>query len=688
MPSFGHLLALRATHRRGARPLAAPAATALLMARRLATSTADQTPTEKRLVAAASAPADADISPFLLDLLQPPETISLEDATRTYSTMDVVPPMVKFDPLSENVTAPLEEGEEEVEGPVRAAQAAGQLWRTFATATPEEKAANRPPKWFEALCRDLFFRESAEGEAQTAKSITAEDPARYTAEEGEGSAEETERINLFSFLPFDLIDEKDYAIGPYTFQPTATYTVEERVKLCGGDRQKEYVHFCNTYPFPERYQIPTSLGTVPAKLFVDPASPTPLVYVQLSEDFPPALWLPVKPTAAAVRRVLGAYAAMAALHAQRHHEGYERRYEEARRVMTLQQLPVEDEGDVLRFMAYEARNVSYPDAPVREFANAQTFFLGEHDDPERLLEHLDLCPTLFSICPMRTVTNLHQEHMVPTIEGPGVAPSLYRCIYSKALLLVQVQLSAEVKLPPQDPEAFRFMWKDSQVVPKMKVPVFVRVLWPDNERLCAGGLLSRRFNHLFGTEFAPDIPPDALFSLYYAMSWAKALPDLLGVRGMRRRLAELELASTQPEPPLLYPGTRELPNPEYTVQERLGMHVQYLSQLGDPLIAQTIEQLLPTASAPVRMGCAKAALIAGERELFRRIVANEPPGRMQTYMTKLVRKRKTRDLVDPEPRLLDDQYEFAAPLWTKKGTRMDPNTLEGAVDMARARLQR
>ena len=113
------------------------------------------------------------------------------------------------------------------------------------------------------------------------------------------------------------------------------------------------------------------------------------------------------------------------------------------------------------------------------------------------------------------------------------------------------------------------------------------------------------------------------------------------------------------------------------------MHLQYLSHLGDPKILDTIAAVLPTASAPVRMGCAKAALIAGDRELFRRIVSSEPPGRMQHYMTKLVVKRKTRDLVDPEPRLLEDQYEFAAPLWTKRGTRIDRNTLEGAVDAAR-----
>jgi hypothetical protein len=52
-------------------------------------------------------------------------------------------------------------------------------------------------------------------------------------------------------------------------------------------------------------------------------------------------------------------------------------------------------------------------------------------------------------------------------------------------------------------------------------------------------------------------------------------------------------------------------------------------------------------------------------------------------MTKLVRKRKSRDLTDATPRLLDDQFEFAAPLWSKRSGRMDPNTLEGAMKALR-----
>ncbi|CAM36653.1 conserved hypothetical protein [Leishmania braziliensis MHOM/BR/75/M2904] len=680
--------------------------------------------------------APLDSASFLSALLEPERTVSLEDTTRTYATMDVVERCDVYDPSLPNVASPSPStvghgvAQWELDGesaestttapayPLRAAHAQGRLWSHFVGAQKTavegglSESAAEPPAWFVQLCRDLYFRTDStvadkrvadNFDVVTQASDLLADQAAAEAAGSSGSrsgvtpplagvfstatsaqrADDSLEVDPYTWLPFDLLDVKDYGVGPYEFPPTATYTLEQRVNLCLGQPDKEYVHFCSTYCFPQRWQIPTSMGTQPARLLVDPSCPTPVVFLQLSPDFPPVMWLPMKPSVAAIRGVLSSFATQAFLHREEQHAVFAQRYETAKRVMELQQLPTTQEGDVLRFMAYEARNLPYLDAPLREYPNQQEFFLGEYDDPERLLEHFDLCPFVFAISHLRTVTDLHAEHMTPTIEGAGVAPSLFRCIFSKALIQISVHLSAEVKLPPQDPEAFHFMWKDSQVVPKMKIPVFARVLWPDNRNLCGGGLLARRFNKLFGTEFASDTPVDAILSVYYVMQWAQRVPDLLGVAGMRQRVAELEAAAHLPEPAKLYPGTREIPNPEYTASERLGMHIQYLSHLGDPQVLETIQALLPTASAPVRMGCAKAALIAGDRELFRHIVSSEPPGRTQHYMTKLVVKRKTRDLVDPEPRLLEDQYEFAAPLWTKRGTRIDRNTLEGAVDAAR-----
>lgn len=620
---------------------------------------------------------DCRTSPFLDELLCPPETVVAEDATRTYRTMDAVDLEGRvFEPRRPNVTPREESCSVRGGGPWATWHRRGELWRHCASSTDAERASNRPPRWFEQLCRSLFFREGS-----SAPRLSAAAPAA-TAED----------VDPYTWLPFRLMDEADYCVAPYSFAPTSPYTAEERRRLCLGRVEAEYIRFCATYAFPLRHQLPTSVGTEPAQLLLDPSSPHPVVYLQLFPDFPPAMWLPIRGTAEAVRRVLSEFAQQAAVHRDRHHSSFAQRFEEARRTMRAQRLPCEEDGDVLRFLAYDARNAQYAAAPIREFPNEQVFFLGEYHDPEtELMERFDLCPFLFAVPHMRTFVDPHAEHATPTVDGPGVAPSLYRCIFSKALLMVYVQLSAEVKLPPQDPAAFQLLWRDAQAVPKTRIPVFARVIWPDSTRMGAEGLLARRFNALFGTEFAWDVPPDAIMTLLYTARWAGRLPDLLGVRGLRQRVAELEMAVLrQPPPEQLYPGTREVPNPEYTLAERLGMHVQYLSMVGDPRVGHTLKALLQQAGLPAaaRMGCAKAALIAGDRQLFRGIVSQEPPGRMQHYMTRLARKRKTRDLVDPEPRFLDGQFEFAAPLWTKRGTRVDRNTLEGALDAVTARLAR
>ena len=508
------------------------------------------------------------------------------------------------------------------------------------------------------------------------------DPASFTSEEEEA----VESVDPFLWLGFNLHSEDAYEVGSYIFPTSTEYSTETRVKLCLGGQATEYVCFCEGYPFPDRRQLPTSMGTIPCKLWVKPADTVPIVYIQLSEHFPPGLWMPVRPTAAAVRRVLGEFAGTAVLHRDRHHEHFEGMLKRAKSILQNHNLPTDDAA-VLRYASFDAGRVSEAHSPAHEYRNYQDFFLGEYDDPSLMLEYLSLCPTLFSLPHMRTDANVHEEGFVPTIEGPGIATSLFRTVFSKSLLHVKVHLSCEVKLPPQDIEGFQKLWSDvdRSAIPKSRIPVFVRVSWPDNEKMCGGALIAR-FNKLFKTEFARDMPVDACLSLFYTMQWAKEMPNFLGILGMRDRLDRLLEEASHPEnqQALPYPGTRELTNPQYTIEERIGMHIQYLAHMGDPSSADLIRSLHGVGSAPVRMGCAKAALELGDRQLFHFITSSEPVGRMQHYMTKLVIKRKKRDLTESIPKVLDEQYEFGAPLWTRAGKlRLDPNTVEGNLDMAR-----
>lgn len=508
----------------------------------------------------------------------------------------------------------------------------------------------RSKAWFEPLCRDLFF-ESSPGQ---------QDP--YVA------------------LPFELRAETDYVQAPYQFPSSTMYSPEVRNRLCMGDPAKEYVSFCDAYRFPDRTQLPTSIGTEPARLWVDPQSNADVVFLQLSDHFPPALWLPMRGTPAAVRRVLGEFATLAAVHRDRHHEMWSERLRLATEIVRRQHLP-SGHDDILRYVGYMARDHSYDGAAVREFHNSQCFFLGEFADPEAELEKFEASPFLFALPQFRAAVDVNATP--PRADGPGVAASLFRCVHSKALIVVEAHLSAEVKLPPQDPDAFELLWRDVNTgVPKPRVPVFARVVWPDNRRLSGGGHVSARCNRLFGTEFAADMPVDAVAALLSCGGWGRDVPQVMGVRTMRSQMEQI--CSAQSSLQLQYPGTVDVPNPEYSDADRLAMHIQYLAYMNDPDTRAVVERFMRTPNASVRLGCAKAALFAGERDLFRDIVSSEPASRMRRLMTTLVRKRKSRDLTDKEPRLLDNQFEFPAPLWAGR-QRIDPEEPRGLRKLQRGR---
>lgn len=674
--------------------------------------------------------------------------------------MDVVPPCRRYDPMADeeedaaaaamlfpSASPASSSGSSNhvTEGPVAAAHRKGEMWALWYQAAGKDAMGSgersvAAPSWFRDLCYDLFFRLDRTAEPQQPSSSTSSSSATASplsepapSSEGAGSellqkSGEGEGVDddPYAFLPFQLLSEEEYIIQPFTFPAARSHSPPRDESFSAAwflneKPEQEFVCFALGYPFPERHQLPTSIGTCPTRLYVNPTHPTPVVFIQLDPAHPPAAWLPVKPTAAAVRRVLSSFAAQAVQHRDHHHERWASREKDAREVLRLQGMPHSEDGDVLRMVGYHARHVLYHESLAVQdgYQNEQNFFLGEFDDPEtELLQRVDLCGDVFATSEMRTVVDPHAEHSVPTIDGPGVAISLYRTRFSKAYIQVSVQLSAEVKLPPLDQEAFEFMWKDSQVMPRMKIPVFARVMWPGGsssrsdreeqleqhaQRMAGGGVVARRFNARLGTEFAEDMPVDAMMALL-SIQWARIRGEdglassssnkvcCLGPLAMRQRVQSLmqaiEHGSSQPPPLLLYPSTAEVPNPEYTLPERLGMWIQAWAHVDDPaVVCDAIRRTIFTnpilPSAPVRMGCAKAALIAGDRELFRWIVSREPPGRMQTYMTKIVRKRKSRDLLDDQHRVLDSQYEYAAPLWTARHTRIDPNTVEGQMDMKR-----
>ena len=264
------------------------------------------------------------------------------------------------------------------------------VWDLFADCRRRSSPAeqSRPPEWFEQLCLDLYQRTNVKDDQDelARDGIIDGAPERFDFD-----ASKDTTVDPFLWLPFDLRDEKDYIIGPYQFPEGSPYDDETKNKLALSDVNRTYVCFCDAYPFPDRRQLPTSVGTEPCHLWVSPQSATPTVYLQLSPLFPPLMWIPVKPTASAVRHVLAEFATVAAAHRDSYHIEWEEKIEKAKQRMEQQSI-ASDDASVLRYLGAMSREVLYFQAPTREFPNFQVMFLGEYDNPETLMEHMDLCP--------------------------------------------------------------------------------------------------------------------------------------------------------------------------------------------------------------------------------------------------------------------------------------------------------
>jgi hypothetical protein len=447
--------------------------------------------------------------------------------------------------------------------------------------------------------------------------------------------------------------------------------------LALSESHRKFAVIAQSYPCADRLQLSTSVGTQPMQLYAEQGNEH-TVFVQPARDLPPALWLPCKASGDALRRTLGEFASAAALHREKHHSEEARRFNEARAHCATQRLPT-DSASLLRTMGWLARDEPFTVESTFEFHNSQEVFLGETHDPESVFEWFDANPLTHAIPISRTVVDLAKN--APNIDGPGVATALYRTTASKSVLLVQAMLSAEVRLPARDPEAVKLLWSGVDTPPtRARIGMFARAIWPDNSRMCGGGHVIPQFNQLAGTALAADMPVDLAGALCFGALRAHLSP--VGVLQLRERVLDIAAQVDGGRFQLGYPSTADVPSPDYTPEDILGMHLQYIAHVNDPTAVDLVRHFARHPSPSVRMGAAKAALIAGDRDVFRQIVAAEPDGRNKHYLTTLVRRRKKRDLTDAEPRLLDEQFEFPAPLWTKT-RRIDPSTDAGKKELHR-----
>lgn len=81
-----------------------------------------------------------------------------------------------------------------------------------------------------------------------------------------------------------------------------------RKRLCLGEEDKEYTIVGEAFPFPDREDSPViNEPSFPCKLLWDHTSATEKIMIQLSDAFPPILWITVKPLLSALKKVFGEF---------------------------------------------------------------------------------------------------------------------------------------------------------------------------------------------------------------------------------------------------------------------------------------------------------------------------------------------------------------------------------------------
>lgn len=435
-----------------------------------------------------------------------------------------------------------------------------------------------------------------------------------------------------------------------SFWDTHTLPSNVRSKLCLGNEAKEYTLVGEIFPFPDRDDSPVvNEPRFMARLWWDHESPTEKLLIQLSPMFPPLLWLSIRPTLDALRKVFREFLNADAAHMKEnlpYFEELQSRVEAQTKEklgdglspQTLREAFVDGmrqrDPATLRLDWTGAASVVWTEeaasAPPKEHEpfpvpamptvwNAQ-IGTTEHF---RLVEDnfLKRNPFVFGWPLLLSDGNVHME-------GSPMKCCAFRTIYSKSLLLIHSRLDLQVdskmmKLPSgrggdEDHDGHNVV---------LDIPVFLTVNYPTNVRLSGGAAFVKRINDAFNTSFPSDMPIDVIAALLRE-------PFVKGVVELRKDIAFLTLAAEKVPHDLertIRLATQH--NATNRILGQLAHTIVYLAILEDPKWKQDCYDLFCAHPCEmVRMACAKGAEVLGAPELIEALVAKEADGRGKELM--------------------------------------------------------
>lgn len=385
-------------------------------------------------------------------------------------------------------------------------------------------------------------------------------------------------------------------------------------KLCLGDMQREYTLIGESMLFADRNDSPViNEPAVPARLYWDHSSPTEKLLVQLAPAFPPLLWLSIRPTRDALKKLFGEFLEVDSQHmklALPQYEDLQNSIETQHREKFGESLPPFRMKDAFmdRMRARDPATLAL-EWPLEHGLFCRTVpHFGVEEERMRRFN-----PYVFGWPLMLSEGNHH-------LAGTAMRMAAFRTVYSKSLLLFHTRLDLQV-----DPRLTRVEADDEPDV-LLDVPVLATVNYPKNTRLSGGPAFVKRFNTAMETSFPLDTPVDVLGAFI-----GDTMPK--GVLELRAEAAFLEQALTKtPDVERVVRLAQELQGTSRMVG-RLAFDIVYLALLEDPQWeADCFLRHGASQHVMLRVACAKGAMILQRPDLVQRLVIAERDARTRKLM--------------------------------------------------------
>lgn len=416
-------------------------------------------------------------------------------------------------------------------------------------------------------------------------------------------------------------------------------------RLCLNEPTKRYVMVGRAFAFPDSDDNPVVRShAVPANLWWDPSSPAQKLLVQLSPYYPPALWLPIKPTTEAIARLFSECLLTESAVADDAAVLYDK-------LQTSLQTELGADYSKLDPVLLYHRILDHvrqtdPADIKTDFPLSRRYLYGHVPDTETV-ETSFLRNPFVSCWPI--LLGDRNDHQA---DG-GAKVSVFRTLHSSSLVGIETREDFAVMLDadadgdaagaarrgPRDAVGGGELSKSDRELERYcetRLPAFMLVNHAPLRRMAGGGAIIQRYNALVGSSFAEDTPVDVVACSIPALPQdASSVGNML--RGMLESSEKLEVAVSEltravhggdTSSGTLQAEQRLLSDYRHTLSAA-ATYAMHLSVLRDPHgeFDTLVRPLARHPRAMLRLAAAKAAAELGVRDIVEDIAKNDPTTR-------------------------------------------------------------